>query len=618
MFKSPVNENVNININENYTILLSGWNNFNNDCDTFINNSIEQIFRNIKNCLFEKIMPVISCDSAITKCDERIYDYYHSLINYYKNTVDIYNKNKESIVSESISKILSGLYSVLVSQIKQFNELNSIANVKNERGKRINPIYAEKKVITRNNIKLFSNKIDIIKNKVCKNDISKYKEILFDIIYNENDIYNMPIEMNKYIIDINSNEFYIIYKETIKKCINELNDLNSRDILNFYFDMLKEEKDNLGSVIKIQIDALEKEIQTKDEEEIILKILYNLREAYQRICKQMKIIEENFKVRDNKNSILKFESNNENFKNNFIGNFEIKNDAFEDYIKNINKSFFNFKKLFDENVCILINFISLNAVENNEEINNIVENENNIAFDLINIFNEIISYTNDNVEVFENTEYKEIIMGILETIQIKVESIDENRNIFVNECQQELEKYKSIEINISEEEIKTACNNLFKQWFEIEEKNDFLESCIKKYIYDNFYDKIIKQQEKHLFKINKLSLQFKREQLLFEICTFEEIINYSISRLRNSENEDIIQYVSKIDNISESIYNMLLKYNIKTIIPKAHDLFNGKEHEVLIAEKNDEFKKGEIIKLMNSGYKQGDTVILRANVIAAK
>lgn len=616
MFKSPVNEN--ININENYTILLSGWNNFNNDCDTFINNSIEQIFRNIKNCLFEKIMPVISCDSAITKCDERIYDYYHSLINYYKNTVDIYNKNKESIVSESISKILSGLYSVLVSQIKQFNELNSIANVKNERGKRINPIYAEKKVITRNNIKLFSNKIDIIKNKVCKNDISKYKEILFDIIYNENNIYNMPIEMNKYIIDINSNEFYIIYKETIKKCINELNDLNSRDILNFYFDMLKEEKDNLGSVIKIQIDALEKEIQTKDEEEIILKILYNLREAYQRICKQMKIIEENFKVRDNKNSILKFESNNENFKNNFIGNFEIKNDTFEDYIKNINKSFFNFKKLFDENVCILINCISLNAVENNEEINNIVENENNIAFDLINIFNEIISYTNDNVEVFENTEYKEIIMGILETIQIKVESIDENRNIFVNECQQELEKYKSIEINISEEEIKTACNNLFKQWFEIEEKNDFLESCIKKYIYDNFYDKIIKQQEKHLFKINKLSLQFKREQLLFEICTFEEIINYSISRLRNSENEDIMQYVSKIDNISESIYNMLLKYNIKTIIPKAHDLFNGKEHEVLIAEKNDEFKKGEIIKLMNSGYKQGDTVILRANVIAAK
>ena len=37
-----------------------------------------------------------------------------------------------------------------------------------------------------------------------------------------------------------------------------------------------------------------------------------------------------------------------------------------------------------------------------------------------------------------------------------------------------------------------------------------------------------------------------------------------------------------------------------------------------MAESNADFKKGEIVKLMNSGYRQNGAVILRANVIAAR
>ncbi len=57
---------------------------------------------------------------------------------------------------------------------------------------------------------------------------------------------------------------------------------------------------------------------------------------------------------------------------------------------------------------------------------------------------------------------------------------------------------------------------------------------------------------------------------------------------------------------------------VDIIAPKPHDIFNGKEHEVIMAEKNNDFKKGEIIKLINSGYKNKNYIILRANVIAAK
>jgi len=47
-------------------------------------------------------------------------------------------------------------------------------------------------------------------------------------------------------------------------------------------------------------------------------------------------------------------------------------------------------------------------------------------------------------------------------------------------------------------------------------------------------------------------------------------------------------------------------------------MFNGKEHEVLIAETSEGFAKGEIIKVINPGYKRGDFILTRANVIAAK
>jgi len=47
-------------------------------------------------------------------------------------------------------------------------------------------------------------------------------------------------------------------------------------------------------------------------------------------------------------------------------------------------------------------------------------------------------------------------------------------------------------------------------------------------------------------------------------------------------------------------------------------MFNPKEHEVLMAESNADFKKGEIVKVMNSGYRRKDLILLRANVIAAR
>ena len=47
-------------------------------------------------------------------------------------------------------------------------------------------------------------------------------------------------------------------------------------------------------------------------------------------------------------------------------------------------------------------------------------------------------------------------------------------------------------------------------------------------------------------------------------------------------------------------------------------MFNGREHEVLMAEVKEGFKKGEIIKTLNKGYRFNDQIILKANVVACK
>ena len=54
-------------------------------------------------------------------------------------------------------------------------------------------------------------------------------------------------------------------------------------------------------------------------------------------------------------------------------------------------------------------------------------------------------------------------------------------------------------------------------------------------------------------------------------------------------------------------------------MPNPHDMFDPKEHEVLLAEKNEQFLKGQIIKVVNYGYKKKDKgIIKRATIIAAK
>jgi len=137
-------------------------------------------------------------------------------------------------------------------------------------------------------------------------------------------------------------------------------------------------------------------------------------------------------------------------------------------------------------------------------------------------------------------------------------------------------------------------------------------------IYMPFVQRVVSPAARAMDEISAKLTKFKKEQTLYEISTYEEIQHYSISRLRDSDCEHIAEFVAVLDQSAEKMEAILKEHGITPIRPAPGSVFNGREHEVLMAEAHEGFAKGEIIKAMNSGFRQKDNVLLRANVIAAR
>jgi len=587
MLKLPVNTE----IEKQYLQIISDYNKLNFYKKNIIDKTIFNITKVIKQSILNITISAITDDKKLIENDEKIYDYYKSLIKYYKNAMKIYDSNKSKFVSDKVIKILNGLYDVIFSLINQFDDAEKLV-VKNKKNQ--NPIYIEKRKIIEENTKFLFNDID----KIGNNYIINYD---YDINSEfENELYqNIILNIAK--------ELYDIYIEYANKFVVKINDIENREVAGFYYELLKEEKTDLQSVIKIQIDVLEKERQSEEEKKIVQSILSNLREGYQYLNKNINELEQLFKFTNSK-SIIKI-CEFKDFKIYIVESFDLKKISCNkktDYIDKNNEfknSSFNF-------ICNYVKYIVNENLQDIDNIKDSIENVLKLTNKLIDVFFDLVNYSDINKDKFVNVEFNDIILGINESIKIKTESLKENKECIQKEFDILLNNYKSETINISDEELKDIYDYFFNNL-----SND---SNIELYITDYFREKIKRKKSKQIDIVYKKIMQFKREQILFEISTFEEILNYSVSRLRNSQNDIIKEYVDYVDKLVENIKLILNDYGIKTICPNQHDIFNGKEHEVIIAEKNDDFKRGEIIKVMNNGYKQDDVVILRANVIAAK
>ena len=576
--------------NEKYLELLESWNEVGASAKIYHSKHLCSVINVLTGHICEGIPKESILISRLSYYDEQIFEYYIDIINCYKSVIKSYKKISNNLKSDVTKDILNGILTVIYSRLKEYEDLNIASK---------NPISLEKKKIIDMYISKFSDEAYFL----CESDVA---------------VDNMGEDVLSFLYERFFVTLYTSYNRHLESCIKALDQMEARANLDTYQKLLKQEEDVFISIIKIQINELEK--QKADAEELE-ELLYIIREAYQRLVKNLDNLESL-----QKEAITKTKSKNMTFEN-----FENK---LKDILVKEHKSIINsikadkekheksknvFAESLEKNLSKAIEDALINSVESDIKttLYSTKINNENFAKSMIDIFSNIINYSILNapkLSAFE-TENK-IIEGIAETLNIKVESIQESLNSFVEELSEVHEDIKLPE---------SLCVEVLQLWqdefFDTKNVGKKVETFFSTVI-ENNYETIStwfnKVQNLSVMAIEKKDFNYKKDNLLFEISTFEDLINYSISRLKDSEDMDIILYVQVVEEANSQINTMLLNNDIIPIAPEPHELFNAKEHDVIIAEKKEGFKKGEIIKVSNNGYKQGSKVILRANVIAAK
>lgn len=624
--------------------LLCRWIEVLDTIKQYSNKLINDCFFSIRVKLMVKILNQISKENKLSKYDEKIFEYFHHLMWYYYQTINLYEQNKESITNPKVKDIMDGICTVLSSQLNQFEE-----NQQNEY------IYMDR-ITTRNPIRIEKDEIiSKAKNKVLKsmsfiND--KYNENQNDFCYNYviSNILNsrdshltyitLLDDIYKGIINNTIDLLYQTYIEITMTSIEKINNLQFRKAANFYYESIKQEKENLEIIIKVQINALEDELKNMNievlEHQKINQILDTLIEAYQHLGREIESLAAYFKEIESASKEINL-LNKEQFVDYIVNEGskkyiqDLSSKEFPNDIKilndKINETKLDFEFELNKTTKEIINYKLVCFNKSNDiktEINNFIKDKTAMTNEFLECFIYIKNYYDENKESLFNTSYSDIFKGIYETIEIKIESLSENRDMFLENL---YNVSNNLNFNIADQNKERIQADILQLWynkhpFSKKEFIDLLESiynAIEQHeIILKYKNNVKKQKDLKLNQINKSYINFLKDSLLFELTTYEEILNYSISRLRQTDIEIVNDFVKVIDEVSSKIDKLLLKYNIETIKPNPYDLFDGKEHEILMAEKNKDFEKGHIIKLMNTGYKYNNAVIIRANVIAAK
>ncbi|WP_250277461.1 nucleotide exchange factor GrpE [[Clostridium] colinum] len=529
--------------------------------------------KQLKRLILSIFMNHISNNESLALFDEEIFNIYKTIIdNYITFLNNIENMNFK--FNNELLKNLSGIVSVLKSQVSFFSDNKNLD---------INPIYTEKKNVTTKYVDNIYKNLDILSDNSFENiDLKNIKQHFITTI----------------IENILSN-----YKTNLICCFNSINDIENRKQVKYFKEVLEEEIEILTSIIKFQIKALEDFCENDDEKINIENLLNPIIESYQQTSKSFNELNKKIKSIDT-NINIDFDIDNKKIEKFIIGIFkDIKNP--EDKFKE--KAF----KIFEKYLAELKEKTILKEEDNINLFKNNIDKSLNFSQNIRNKFDVICQYIEQNKSFYEKNNVYNIIDGIYESINIKSINIKEKEDeIFLDKdkmyikINEELKIFKNYDI---EYDFNAIYNTL---------KIDFNMENIKNHI--NIEPMLCNLEKTFSLYIKKID-DFIKNTILFEISTFQEIMYYSVVRLRDSEDEKIKDFTKYIDNIEMDIEDILTQNNILLIKPNPHDMFNAKEHEVLLAEKNEDFIKGQIIKVVNYGYKEKDKgIIKRATIIAAK
>lgn len=586
--------------------------------DRFVLAREEDFFRRLKTAVGIKIADDCSDETGLSAYDTEIFDCYTNIMQVYRRVADHHLKEGGVLVTPEVKGIWGGIYELLMSRLMMY-----------EGETEINPIEAEKKGIVAQAIAdAFGNMGEVLKEY---RGSEVRGETLFDLrqtLLKQELTFDDMKEIFVYIITSFQNnceeQFYGIYRRSLEVKLTNLNNLELRQQLANFNSLLKEEIEILRQIIVVQAMALEKILwdggAIPEEATFLEDVLGVLRETYQREGQTSGRINRAFMEiainhKENLGKILIQAESPEEFAEIYVGEAAHPPDLAVIF-ENFRTTRAEKHKAFAENLTnalseIMGNFYKNLATQKVYFAKKISWQISQMAIECCEAFAQIVTHFEDGKEYLLKREEKDIVKGIAETVSIKIDSIKDGIEQFTQDANEIIEGFSTVEFTVCGEDFVTkrllegvagakAVKEILEEFIATEQENA---------------EKIWKKHEEPLAK---KVLAFKRDNLFFELSTFEEILHYSVSRLRESLDVQVLEFVVEIDKQYKNLEQILIRHGIKKIFPSAHEAFNAKEHEVLMAEVQEGFKKGEIIKTMNSGYRHNEQVITRANVIAAR
>ena len=587
--------------------------------ERFIETTAAESLRLLIEASFNELHMNSFNNSRLCVHDNYLLSAYARLIKGYSNIIAYYNKVEAGIHEAHSKTILRGIRTIFYTRLSEYKEMEveALYDIKNEHEGNYLMQFSEDiaKMVEGGYAKLLNYARDTYFKDIWNIDEQRAEEMAEDIKAD--------------VIRSFSGDVYNIYKNCSYRALDESKKEQARERIDNCFLRIKQEHDILNAIVKIQAPELE---SRNSELSVVAKILNMLREEYQKIAFDINHIEALYRQAEIG------EDEDEDF-NTFLGRVSVFINSKDTLAENKDKFICEYVFLlddFDEGVREYVNNNFNKRMERldlkilGDKQKQAVEGTRLLASKVIDEFRNAVSQTDSDKDAYKEDESSyQIIQGIHETLSIKVQSMDEMlseyyenikpyldrklclADLYSNatisaDIEKQLNKYKA-EHDESFEDLKASSNMLehFLKETSLNIKNKAL-LLVKKNIESDRAD------------VSRMDSRFKKECVFFEIITFEEIINYRISKLLESENTAVTDYAAIVTASDESIKEYMKAVGIDIISPKAHDIFNGKIHEVLMAKEEEGFEKGEIIKVVNNGYKEGGVIYARANVICAK
>ena len=563
---------------------------------------IQEIFGQLKQAACVEFKHSAARFARLGTSDEDIYDSLVALMNVYKRVITL--GNEINLNSSTVRVLLVGICEVLCSRLREFEEIT-------EQTEDINPVTVEKCRIIDHAAAELGECIIGVEEKFVTRLLAEFRPFTAAVIAEEC-----------------LHEIYAHFQEGLRLCLAELDDLHLRKIAGLYTDLIKREWEELGNIIKVQVMALESaNSQTVDQDSTgelptVHHILNVLREAYQHVGPVIRELHRLLNSPIARHSGLTFEE--------FIDTVQPIILPDTEPSAPMDNEFFSLLSHEASAMFEQIQTLYMNAVN---QMHHLISDHKVLAEDVVLAFSRIMEVlpkldvkgNSANAELEPDKKlHLDILKGITETIEIKIESLAESIKSFDEESTSFLHDFSEKCIHPTDEDLQNAQNSIYLTWLNqppiaIENMAEYFEILPETIdAFKNFKARAQKQMNIFSEKVDKFTFRFKKEVLLYETCTYEEILIHSVSRLRDSDDNEIVNAAKLLDNTYIELEILLKKNDIVAIRPTPHDAFNAFEHDVLVAEKQEGFSKGEIITMMNTGYKQHDRVILRANVIAAR